>query len=76
MKCLRKCVGCGKMLSKELLLRVVKTSDNCFVIDNKYQARGAYICPNDECIAKAKKRHAFEYYFKTKQAVDIYEKLI
>ena len=42
---MRKCVGCGEMKSKKEMMRVLKTSENEFVLDatGKKNGRGAYL---------------------------------
>ena len=46
----RTCVGCGKVLPKKELVRIVRTPDNQVVVDktSKKPGRGAYICPREE----------------------------
>ncbi len=53
MKFLRKCLGCGKTLPKESLLRFAKTKEGQIEVGYKLQGRGAYVCPDPKCIAKA-----------------------
>ncbi len=76
-KTLRKCTGCNTMQEKLNLIRVVKTKENNFYIDNtfKLQGRGAYICNNIECFEKAFKNKGLERSFKSKIDNSIYEKL-
>lgn len=51
----RMCVGCQEMIAKKELIRVVRTPDDRVVIDptGKLSGRGAYICPQMECLQKA-----------------------
>jgi predicted RNA-binding protein YlxR (DUF448 family) len=51
----RMCVGCQEMRAKKELIRVVRTPDDRIVIDptGKLSGRGAYICPQNECLQKA-----------------------
>lgn len=53
----RMCVGCRQMKPKKELLRVVRTPDEKIEIDptGKRSGRGAYICPNTECLNSALK---------------------
>ena len=53
----RMCVGCQEMKPKKLLIRVVRTPEETIVIDStgKRSGRGAYICPDPECLNKALK---------------------
>lgn len=54
---LRTCSVCRVRGSKYNLIRIVKSPDNKPVIDiaGKLPGRGAYICPDSECIELAKK---------------------
>ncbi|MDD2443770.1 MAG: YlxR family protein [Desulfotomaculaceae bacterium] len=52
---LRMCVGCQEMKPKKQLVRVVRTPDEKIEVDltGKRSGRGAYICPDLECLTKA-----------------------
>lgn len=51
----RMCVGCREMKNKRDLIRVVRTPDGQIEIDNtgKKSGRGAYVCPNLDCLNQA-----------------------
>ncbi|MBO8159394.1 YlxR family protein [Thermosyntropha sp.] len=51
----RMCVGCREMKNKRDLIRIVRTPDGKIEIDStgKKSGRGAYICPNIECLNQA-----------------------
>ncbi|AVX20722.1 MULTISPECIES: RNase P modulator RnpM [Carboxydocella] len=53
----RKCVGCQEMKPKKELVRIVRTPEGEVLVDStgKKNGRGAYICPNLECLKKAVK---------------------
>ena len=74
---MRKCVGCGEMKSKKEMIRVLKTSEEEFVLDatGKQNGRGAYLCPSKECFSKAVKSKGLERSFKQSIPKDVYEKL-
>ncbi len=74
---LRKCTGCQEMKDKRTLVRVVKSENGEFSVDftGKKPGRGAYICPNLECLEKAKKSKGLERSFKTPVPAEVYEKL-
>lgn len=59
---MRMCVGCRQMHEKRELVRIVRNSESVAHIDLKGKAsgRGAYICKNEECLAKAIKTRAIE----------------
>ena len=72
---MRKCVGCGEMKSKKEMMRVLKTSENEFVLDatGKKNGRGAYLCQSKECLAKAIKNKGLERSFKQAIPKEVYE---
>ena len=59
---MRMCVGCREMKPKMQLLRVVKPPEGDARIDRtgKASGRGAYVCPQLECLRKAQKSRALE----------------
>lgn len=62
---LRMCSGCGKMFDKRTLVRVVKSPNGDVSLDltGKKSGRGAYVCKNEQCLSKARKKKAFERAF-------------
>ncbi len=51
---MRQCVGCQEMKNKKEMIRVIRTSEGEFLLDatGRKNGRGAYICPNQECLEK------------------------
>ncbi len=74
---MRMCTGCGEMLPKAELIRVVKTPEGDILIDlkGKTNGRGAYICKSEECLAKAIKAKRLERTFDCAISPEIYETL-
>lgn len=74
---LRKCTGCQEMRSKKELIRVVHNDEGEFSLDftGKKSGRGAYICPNAECLERAIKSKGLERSFKCAVPRDIYDSL-
>lgn len=74
---LRKCTGCQEMKDKRELVRIVRNDAGEFSLDRtgKKPGRGAYICPNAECLAKAQKTRGLERSFKAPVPKDVYEAL-
>ncbi len=74
---MRMCVGCGEMKPKKEMIRVLKISDDGFIIDKtgKKNGRGAYICSSEDCLLKAIKNHGLERSFKMKISDEVYENL-
>ena len=59
---MRQCVGCRVMKAKKELVRVVRSPEGTVSVDlrGKAPGRGAYICPDPECLKKAVKSRALE----------------
>ncbi len=74
----RKCVGCGEMKSKKELIRVVRSPEGDISLDltGKKAGRGAYVCPDKECITKAYKGHRLEKALEKQVNDDVYKKLL
>ncbi|MCI8298831.1 MAG: YlxR family protein [Lachnospiraceae bacterium] len=74
---MRQCVGCGEMKSKKELLRIIKNAENEIFLDitGKKNGRGAYICPNGECLARAIKTRGLERSLKTAIPKEVIETL-
>ena len=71
----RQCVGCRTMKDKKALVRIVKTPEGEICVDatGKKSGRGAYICPNAECLQKARKSRALERAFETAIPAEVYD---
>ena len=73
----RQCIGCGQMKDKKELISILKTQEGSIVIDatGKKNGRGAYICPDEECLQKAFKTKGLERSFKMAIDQSIYDEL-
>ena len=73
----RQCVGCRTMKDKKELIRVVKTPEGEIVLDTtgKKSGRGAYLCPDSECMKKARKSRALERAFSQQIPAEVYDAL-
>ena len=62
---LRQCAGCREMKPKKELVRVVRAPDGGISLDfrGKAPGRGAYLCRDRECLARAVKIRAVEHTF-------------
>ncbi len=74
---LRKCTGCGEMKPKKELVRVVKTPDDKVLMDltGRVNGRGAYICPDAQCLKIARKSKRIERSFQMQIPDEIYDKM-
>ncbi|MBE6915745.1 MAG: YlxR family protein [Ruminococcaceae bacterium] len=73
----RQCVGCRTMHDKRDLIRVVKSPEGEISLDSrgKKPGRGAYLCPNVDCLAKARKSRALERAFSVAISDAVYAEL-
>lgn len=74
---MRQCVGCGTSRPKKQLVRVVKNAAGEISIDpvGKKPGRGAYLCPDAACLAKAQKKRSLERAFAQQIPQPVYEAL-
>ena len=75
---MRQCVGCREMKAKKELVRVVRSPEGEISLDfrGKAPGRGAYLCPNTECLKRARKAKALERAFDCAVAPEIYDALL
>ena len=74
---MRQCVGCREMKEKRQLIRVVRSPEGEVSLDfkGKKPGRGAYVCPDPECLKKARKSKALERVFSAALPPEVYEAL-
>ena len=58
----RQCMGCRERKPKRDMIRIVRTPEGVVTLDfgGKMNGRGAYICPDSECLRKVQKSKALE----------------
>ena len=58
----RQCMGCRERKNKRDMLRVVRGTDGSVSLDfsGKLNGRGAYVCPDPECLKKALRSKALD----------------
>ena len=71
----RQCVGCRTMKEKRELIRVVKSPEGEISLDfgGKKPGRGAYVCPNRDCLKKAIRAKALERAFEPAIPAEVYD---
>ncbi len=74
---MRQCLGCREMKPKRELIRVVRSPEGEISLDFKGKApgRGAYVCPNTQCLKKAIKARALERVFSAQIPSEVYDRL-
>lgn len=74
---MRQCVGCRQMKPKRELTRVVRSPEGELSIDGrgKKPGRGAYVCPDPECLKKAIRSKALARALDTTVPEEIYDTL-
>ena len=74
---LRQCVGCREMKPKKELIRVVKSPEGEVSLDfkGKKPGRGAYVCPDGECLKRARKSRGLERAFSAPLPGEVWDAL-
>ena len=74
----RKCTGCGEMMPKKEMVRVILAPEGSIELDltGKKNGRGAYICRSRECLEKALKTHGLERSLKAAIPEEIAKQLV
>ena len=73
----RQCMGCRERKAKKELIRVVRTPEGAVCLDfsGKLSGRGAYICPNPECLKKARKAKSLDRSLEVTIPEEVYDRL-
>ncbi len=73
----RKCTGCGLVVERDKLIKIVRNRDGKYSLDTdgNGKGRGAYICLKEECIEKAYKKNGLERSFRAGIGEDIKNQL-
>ena len=65
----RTCIGCGRRLPKDELIRFV-APEGIVVADARAEGRAAYTCPRLSCFERALSRNAFSRTLKQRVRLD------
>ena len=73
----RQCMGCRERKPKRDMIRIVRTPEGVVSLDfgGKMNGRGAYICPNAECLRKVQKSKALDRSLEVAIPDEVYERL-
>ena len=73
----RQCMGCRERKAKRELIRVVRTPEGDVKLDfsGKLNGRGAYLCPDAECLKKAIRSKALDRSLEVTIPEDVYARL-
>ena len=73
----RRCMGCRERRAKRELIRVVRTPEGEVKLDfgGKMNGRGAYLCPNPECLKKAIRSKALDRSLEVTIPEEVYQRL-
>ena len=73
----RQCMGCRERKDKKAMIRVVRCTDGSVSLDfsGKLNGRGAYVCPDPECLKKAQKSKALERSLEVAIPQEVYDRL-
>ena len=74
---MRRCVGCMEQRPKRELIRVVRSPEGEISLDTtgKKSGRGAYLCPDPACLAKARKARRLERALECEIPDEVYERI-
>ena len=75
---LRQCLGCREMKPKRELIRVVRAPEGGGVsmdFNGKKPGRGAYLCPDPDCLKRVRKSRALERAFGLAIPEEVYDAL-
>ncbi len=74
---MRMCVGCREMKEKRELIRVVRSPEGELSLDpgGKKPGRGAYVCRQGECLARAIKQRQLERQLQTAMTPEVSDAL-
>ena len=73
----RQCMGCRERKPKRDMIRVVRGTDGTVSLDfgGKMNGRGAYICPQMECLKKAIRSKALDRSLEVTIPEEVYNRL-
>ena len=73
----RQCMGCRERKNKRDLIRIVRGTDGSVSLDfgGKMNGRGAYICPNPECLKKVQRSKALDRSLEVTIPEEVWERL-
>ena len=74
---MRQCMGCRERKAKREMIRVVRLTDGNVSLDfsGKLNGRGAYICPDPQCLQKAQKAKSLDRSLETQVPEQVYDRL-
>ena len=73
----RQCMGCRERKAKRELIRVVRGTEGNVSLDfgGKMNGRGAYLCPNPECLKKSIRSKALDRSLEVEIPQEVYDRL-
>ena len=73
----RQCMGCRERKNKRDMIRVVRQTDGTVSLDfsGKLNGRGAYVCPDPECLKKCRKTRALDRCLEVTMPEEVYDRL-
>ena len=73
----RQCMGCRERKEKRAMIRVVRTPEGEVTLDfsGKKNGRGAYLCPNPDCLKKAIRAKSLDRSLEVTIPQEVYNRL-
>ena len=74
---MRQCAGCREMKQKNEMVRVVRSPEGEISLDfrGKAPGRGVYVCPNPDCLKRARKAKSLERSLEVPIPDEVYDRL-
>ena len=66
----RTCVGCRRVAPGDALVRLTLVGERVALADPHPSGRGAWLCPQPECLEKATRRRALDRALRTRVSID------
>ena len=73
----RQCMGCRERKEKREMIRVVRETSGKVSLDfsGKLNGRGAYVCPDPECLKKCRKTRSLDRCLEVTIPEEVYDRL-
>ena len=73
----RTCLGCQTVRPKREMIRIIRTPSGAVEVDptGKKSGRGAYVCPNLECVERLRKGKRLERVLEVLPPPSIYDEI-
>lgn len=71
----RRCISCRKLAPRQDLWRVIRLASNGAIALDQGEGRSAYLCPNSDCLAQARRKNRLARALKASIAPSLLDQL-